>query len=197
MKTRKILIPIDFSEASRRAMRYGLEFARDLGAEATLLHAYALPNAVLPDGSVILADAQLLASVVDEVDRLMRSALEEAALFDAPVSSQTVQGDAAKEIVRVADEGGYDLIVMGTHGRTGMGRLLAGSIAEEVMRRAPCAVLTVKAPRPAPSLTVPRRRPAEVNAAAEPITVSRAAAFLSMFGAPGTSIARAFSKPWR
>lgn len=145
MKTRKILIPIDFSEASRRAMRYGLEFARDLGAEATLLHAYALPNAVLPDGSVILADAQLLASVVDEVDRLMRSALEEAALFDAPVSSQTVQGDAAKEIVRVADEGGYDLIVMGTHGRTGVRRLVMGSVAEKVVRTSNVPVITARA----------------------------------------------------
>jgi len=58
------------------------------------------------------------------------------------------QGDATTEILRVAREESADLIVMGTHGRTGLGRLLMGSVAEQVMRRAPCPVLTVKSPVP-------------------------------------------------
>src|SRR5207247_9050465 len=57
-----------------------------------------------------------------------------------------LEGDAAKEIVELARDSQCDLIVMGTHGRTGLGRLLMGSVAEQVMRRAPCPVLTIKAP---------------------------------------------------
>src|SRR5205807_909314 len=64
------------------------------------------------------------------------------------VEHRLEEGDAAAEIVRVAQEIHCDLIVMGTHGRTGIGRLLLGSVAEQVLRRAPCAVLTVKAPFP-------------------------------------------------
>ena len=57
-------------------------------------------------------------------------------------------GDEAEEIVHLAQEEGYDLIVIGTHGRTGLGRLLMGSVAEKVLRRAPCPVLTIKHPFP-------------------------------------------------
>jgi len=68
-----------------------------------------------------------------------------------------VEGDVATEILRLAQETGSDLIVMGTHGRTGLARLLMGSVAEQVVRKAPCPVLTVKTPFPAaPALDVPQ-----------------------------------------
>jgi nucleotide-binding universal stress UspA family protein len=67
---------------------------------------------------------------------------------DVAVSHLLEEGDPADQILRVAQEGGYDLVVMGTHGRTGLGRLLMGSVAEKVMRKAPCPVLVAKAPQP-------------------------------------------------
>ena len=71
------------------------------------------------------------------------------------------EGDPATQIVRVAQETRCDLIVLGTHGRTGLGRLLMGSVAEQVLRKAPCPVLTVKTPFPETSSApgVPAREP--------------------------------------
>jgi nucleotide-binding universal stress UspA family protein len=66
-----------------------------------------------------------------------------------PVEHRLVQGDAATQILRMADQTQCDVIVLGTHGRTGLGRLAMGSVAEQVLRRAPCPVVTVKAPLPA------------------------------------------------
>ncbi len=63
-----------------------------------------------------------------------------------PVDRRLLVGDPATEIVRIAEEEPCDVVVMGTHGRTGLGRLLMGSVAEEVLRKAPCPVLTVKSP---------------------------------------------------
>jgi hypothetical protein len=65
---------------------------------------------------------------------------------DARAERRLEEGDAVTEILRVAEEAPADLIVLGTHGRTGLARLLMGSVAEQVVRRAPCPVLTVKAP---------------------------------------------------
>jgi nucleotide-binding universal stress UspA family protein len=71
------------------------------------------------------------------------------------------EGDAATQIIRVAEETGCGLIVMGTHGRTALGRLLLGSVAGQVLRKAPCPVLTVKTPLPetSPAPGVPAREP--------------------------------------
>jgi nucleotide-binding universal stress UspA family protein len=65
-----------------------------------------------------------------------------------PVEHRLVQGDAATEMLQVAEETKCDVIVLGTHGRTGLGRLLMGSVAEQVLRKAPCPVVTVKTPLP-------------------------------------------------
>jgi nucleotide-binding universal stress UspA family protein len=67
-----------------------------------------------------------------------------------PVEHRLAEGDSAEEILRLAQESGCDLIVLGTHGRTGLPRLLMGSVAEQVVRKAPCPVLTVKAPHVSP-----------------------------------------------
>jgi nucleotide-binding universal stress UspA family protein len=74
----------------------------------------------------------------------------QAADVKVPLEHQLRQGDPANEILRVAQEIPCDIIVLGMHGRTGLGRLLMGSVAEQVVRRAPCPVLTVKAPFPEP-----------------------------------------------
>jgi universal stress protein A len=125
--------------------------ARDHGARLVLLHV--APIAVVGDPSFVLPiDLRLYRrELVKMRDRLEGPDLSQ------PVTVQLREGDAAAEILQEAVEAGADLIVMGSHGRTGLGHLLLGSVAEAVLRRAPCPVLTVKNPpaRPANRAEVP------------------------------------------
>jgi nucleotide-binding universal stress UspA family protein len=140
---RKLLVPTDFSPPSEAALGYAVGLARDLGATITILHVYQLPNYVFPDGTVLLARAETTAQIAERTDaaleRSRRSVGEAVA-----VATQTAEGPPAEEIVRAAEAGGYDLIVMGTHGRTGLPHLLLGSVAERVVRTATRPVLTIR-----------------------------------------------------
>jgi nucleotide-binding universal stress UspA family protein len=146
---RKILVPTDFSEGAGHAMHEALDLAQALGAEITLLHAYQLPNYMLPDGSVVLTTAEAHASLVASSDSQLAEVLETARGWNVPVTTMTREGAAADVISHVAEEGRYDLVVMGTHGRTGFRRLLLGSIAEKVVRTCTRPVMTIRYPRPA------------------------------------------------
>jgi nucleotide-binding universal stress UspA family protein len=142
---RTILHPTDFSAASESAFQLACSVARDHRALVVVVHvipppvagyelAWAAPNSErdperllarlhgLDPGTPLVSLAYLLAD-----------------------------GDAAAEVLRLAGELPADLIVMGTHGRTGLKRLLLGSVAEQVLRKAPCPVLTVKPPLPEPA----------------------------------------------
>ena len=141
-----ILVPSDFSECSDAAVRYGLELARRFDAKLHLLHVvqdpatqpWAAEGFTLPILEVVTqwrtdAQARLIASVpAADVGRVTA-----AVTIAAPYP----------EILRYADEHAVDLIVMGTHGRGGVTHMLLGSIAEKVVRRAPCPVLTVRHPQ--------------------------------------------------
>jgi nucleotide-binding universal stress UspA family protein len=136
---RTILHPTDFSERSAAAFRLACSLARDHGATLIVLHVTA-PDVYLADGMYIpLPPGQRL----DLKRRLEELRPEEG---DVRVEHRLVEGGPAPEILKVAAEVPCDLVVMGTHGRTGLGRLLMGSVAEEVVRKAPCPVLTVKEP---------------------------------------------------
>jgi nucleotide-binding universal stress UspA family protein len=146
MKIHKILVPLDFSVHSKQAQLWAAELARRYDASLTLLHVYQPISYALPEGYV-LPSTNLLADL--EVN--MGKALDEAKRqFDATpglrVDTQLTQGVPFVEIIRVAREGGYDLIVLSTHGRTGLRHALLGSVAEKVVRKAPCPVLTVRPP---------------------------------------------------
>jgi nucleotide-binding universal stress UspA family protein len=137
---RAILVPVDFSEHSDSVFRLACSLARDHGARVYLLHVLATPAAVYAGGMV-------LAVPNDNKDQAWNSLRQ----FQAPdpsisVEPRLAEGDAADAILRVIADLHCDLVVMGTHGRTGLGRLLMGSVAEKVVRRAPCPVLTVKIP---------------------------------------------------
>lgn len=141
---RRILCPLDFSESSEHALLYAREFARAHDAELLLLHVVELPVTYLA------ADVALPADSLERERQRGRENLEavaETARQDWPrVRSRFEEGSPHPWIVIVARDEGIDLIVMGTHGRTGLAHVLMGSVAEKVVRMAPCPVLTVKHP---------------------------------------------------
>ncbi len=138
-----ILHPTDFSEHAGRAFRLACSLARDHGARLILLHVQptlAVVGGV--DGPVAIPVPEDQSALLERLNNLRPG-------DDAFAVEHSLRvGDAAEEIVRLAEEAGCDLIVMGTHGRTGLRRLLMGSVAEDVLRAAPCPVLTVKHPIP-------------------------------------------------
>jgi universal stress protein A len=133
-----ILHPTDFSEQAEYALRLACSLARDYGARLIVLHVIPPPPVVYGEG-VIPPDPE--GQREEHRAQLHQLPIPVAGI---PVERRLADGDPAAAIIRAAQEFGTDLIVMGTHGRTGLGRLLMGSVAERVMRRAPCPVLTVK-----------------------------------------------------
>lgn len=139
----RILCPVDFSDPSRRALDLAVELAQCFHASLTVLHVYAPPGYVLPEGYVP-AGPEVLA----EVEQRTRESLEAwqqiaQAGGATQVEIATGVGPAAGEIVHQARTGGFDLVVVGTHGRTGLAHMVLGSTAEKVVRLSPCPVLTV------------------------------------------------------
>jgi nucleotide-binding universal stress UspA family protein len=139
MKLHTILHPTDLSEPAEYAFKLACSLARDHGAQLLVLHVIPPP----------LTHGEMLARAVPDSyrDQLWRE-LERIKPPDAAVQVERLleEGHPAKEIVQAAKENGCDLIVMGTHGRAGLRRLLLGSVAEAVLRQAACPVLTVKLP---------------------------------------------------
>jgi nucleotide-binding universal stress UspA family protein len=138
-----ILHPTDFSEPSENAFHVACALARDYKAQLILLNVVVVPTAVYGEGIIPPPGP------FDEEEELQER-LQKLRPSDPSVSvSQVIaEGVPAAEILRVAREKHADLIVMGTHGRTGLRRLLMGSVAELVVRGADCPVLTVKMPFP-------------------------------------------------
>ncbi|HTI51855.1 MAG TPA: universal stress protein [Planctomycetaceae bacterium] len=142
----RILCPVDFSEASAAALAYAERLTRSTGAELVLVHAFDIP------ASLTYADVQ------NPADPAVRQQLEELPVSFTDVKTVRVlhAGPPGEVICWLAQHRACDLIVMGTHGRTGLKHLLLGSVAEYVMRHARCPVVTVRE-RPAdePPLTEP------------------------------------------
>jgi nucleotide-binding universal stress UspA family protein len=137
---RTILHPTDFSECSAYAFQMACSLAHDYGARLVLVH-------VRPP-LVIYGDLPPVPPEPPEVLQQVHDRLSQMWPPDPGVSVERhlVKGDPAAEILRLARLSPCDLIVMGTHGLIGLDRLLMGSVAEQVMRKAPCPVLTVKVP---------------------------------------------------
>ncbi|HET9553035.1 MAG TPA: universal stress protein [Anaeromyxobacteraceae bacterium] len=141
---KRILCPIDFSDASRSALETAADLARRSGASLTLFHAYPVPGYTFPDGSFV-ASSKMLEELADQAKRHLDEWKGIATgLGVASVDAATAVGEPAHEIVAFAKEKGSDLVVVGTHGRTGLQHALMGSVAERVVRKAPCPVLTVR-----------------------------------------------------
>ena len=137
-----ILHPTDFSERSDFAFRLACSLARDYGARLIVLHVAEPPMAIAGEGMLIPPPAIDLESLRQ---RLGQFRPRDSKVF---VEHRLVQGAAVPEILQAAGETKCDVIVLGTHGRTGLGRFLIGSVAEQIVRRAPCPVVAVKTPLP-------------------------------------------------
>ena len=138
-----ILVPVDFSQHSEAALDYAVELSVKLGAKVHLLNVIGVPAMGVPELGVALT-ASFIESIVKEsqaaLDKLADARRSKATIGDAMLRT----GDARDVILQTAEEVGAELIVMGTHGRRGVGRMLLGSIAEAVVRTASCPVLTVR-----------------------------------------------------
>lgn len=142
MLPKHILVPTDLSEGAEQALAYACELARTLDAEIHLLNVVGVPALGVPELGVAMT-----ATVIDQLVVENQTALQELARGRCAARLGQVlikAGDARDMINRTAQELGVDLIVMGTHGRRGLTRALLGSVAESVVRSAPCAVLTVR-----------------------------------------------------
>ena len=133
-----ILHPTDFSENSEFAFRLACALARDYKARLVLLHVLP-PPMVLYAGGPVPAETWPTSEQAEEKLRQL-----EGQAHSVRVESQVLEGDPVDMILRAAEETASDVIVMGTHGRTALARLLMGSVAEAVLRKAPCPVLTAK-----------------------------------------------------
>ena len=139
----KILVPTDFSECSLMAFEYALQLARDFNAELRLVHVINPHAYPFGDEYVALDAAQLMRETEYAKQKQMRSMVTKAR---TRYSVRVVHGSPAVEICNAANEDA-DLIVISTHGRTGLGHLLIGSVAEHVVRQAHCPVLVIPARR--------------------------------------------------
>jgi len=145
---KKILVATDFSEPSDAALAYGRELARTFGASLTVLHVVdnILTRAYGTDG-VVLADPELQREIETSAQRQVDSLLfEEDRQALGAVGLVITSTSPSAAIVTYAHDASVDLIVMGTHGRGAIAHLLMGSVAERVVRIAPCPVLTVRHP---------------------------------------------------
>ncbi len=140
MQVKTILYPTDFSEYSEAALQHASSLARDTGAMLMIVHVKEPPDTFVDTG--------FAGYPVDVQESELLSELNLVKPSDPNIgySQKLLTGDPAKEIVRCAKEEGVDMIVMGTHGRRGLKRMLMGSVAEAIVRNASCPVLTIKQP---------------------------------------------------
>lgn len=142
MELRKILIPLDFSDHSRHALHWGVSLAQKYRAQLVLLHV--IPEVLEKVSARESAGEQRVMDLTAEIEAQLQELAYQEVGERGAAQAKVVDGQPAEEIVRVAREEAVDLIVMGTHGRTGLPHILLGSTAEAVVRGAPCPVFTVK-----------------------------------------------------
>jgi nucleotide-binding universal stress UspA family protein len=141
IQLKRILVPVDFSECSNKALHYAASFAKQFGAEVLLLHVVQPP--------VYMEGMALSTAAFDETTLRREAAKRLSEWQNAVASGATLKtsvrtGAPYHEIVETAEETNTDLIILGTHGRGRLARMLIGSTAERVVRHAPCPVMVVR-----------------------------------------------------
>lgn len=141
IRVKRILVPLDFSKSSSKALHYAISLARQFGAEIDLVHVMTVP--VYFEGPAIAVTADYEKSRNAAAGKQMEEWRAEVP-HEITVRTELRTGSPYHEIILAADETNTDLIIMGTHGRSGVSHMLIGSTAERVVRQAPCPVLTVR-----------------------------------------------------
>jgi nucleotide-binding universal stress UspA family protein len=143
---RRILVPTDFSKFSDVALTYAAALAQRFGAELYLVH-------VVQDLALFVPDAVGVAPISPPIEQFTAAAREalgrvsrDERLKGLTVHTEVIEGTPFYEIIRFARETEIDLIVVGSHGHTGLAHVLLGSVTDKVVRKAPCPVLTVRHP---------------------------------------------------
>jgi nucleotide-binding universal stress UspA family protein len=144
MEIHHILAPTDFSEVSQQVLIEALALAQTFGARLSLLHVIELPAFPLEGLAPATPGVTLLEDWERQAQRELAALLPEADTAKVPLARHAVVGSPYRKIVEMAAAEQVDLIVMATHGRTGLTHLLMGSVAERVVRTAPCPVLTMR-----------------------------------------------------
>ena len=139
-RLKRILVPIDFSDCAKKALRYAIPLAKDYEAALTLLYVVPTHHGEYGDIDYAILEAEMRAGSEKELSTL---AVDEVR-GEVPADTLVRTGSPGLEIIEVAKSLSADLIVISTHGRTGLKHVLLGSIAEAVVRRAPCPVLVVR-----------------------------------------------------
>jgi len=140
MKIKTILYPTDFSECSQKALPLAFSLARDYQARLVVLHVAS------PPPFITYGEFEKALKETGGYRQQLENMLRECQLPECNAECRLEEGDPATEILHVAAAIPCDLIIMGMHGRSGLGRLLMGSVAEQVVRKADCPVLTIRAP---------------------------------------------------
>ncbi len=141
---KKILCPTDFSEASLEALTEAAELAAHFSAELLLVHVLPVLPALPPDPNFVFKVPEYERALHADAEQNLRKLAEVRMATGGRVRTLVGHGDAGTEIVRIAKAEGAEIIVISTHGRTGWRHLAFGSVAEKVVRLAPCSVLTVR-----------------------------------------------------
>jgi glycine betaine transporter len=142
-----ILVPVDFSTHADQAFGYAKTIAQRFGAKLSLVHVVEDPFVTGAwNAEMYVPDvAELLEGLIANAEQRLAALKQSAAALGLAVDTLVLSGRPAHAIIEHAKEGGFDLIVMGTHGRTGLSHAVIGSVAERVVRKAPCPVLIVHA----------------------------------------------------
>ncbi|HVO50460.1 MAG TPA: universal stress protein [Thermoanaerobaculia bacterium] len=139
-----IVFATDFSPASKGALAKAIEAARKEGAELIVAHVYGPPASLSHSGLADdLIEAELETTIRRDVEKQMEPVLETARAAGVRVRGEILAGHVAKQLADLAVRSGAAMVVIGTHGRTGIKRLVMGSVAGQVVATAPCPVLTV------------------------------------------------------
>ena len=143
MIVQHVLVPMDFSATADRALEYAIALAQQLHARLTLLHVLDMTPVTMDEMTAGVA-ATYLDDLETGAQHLLQASLERVQRAGLQGESLLVQGTPTQTIVDTAGEQGVDLILMGTHGRTGLAHVFLGSVAEHVVRQAPCPVLVMR-----------------------------------------------------
>ena len=144
LQLKKILLPTDFSKYSAAAESYACEFAAKFGAELHLLHTLEQHYSLTPEFGLGFAVPTQISESKAAAEKALSGLLDPGWATNSNVIHRVIEGSPKTEIVRYARAENIDLIVISTHGRTGLSHMLIGSVAETVVRTASCPVLTVR-----------------------------------------------------